>query len=61
MVLLAFILFLSLVWVFKPSSEAADAVKTLLIPFITFAGAAFSIDEYSKNIRNNNDANLPKK
>ena len=60
-VLLAFILFMSLVWVFKPSQEAGEAVKTLLIPFITFAAGAFGLDEYTKNIKDKNDTSLSKK
>ena len=49
--MIVFIMFLSLVWVFGSNTNAGEAVKTLLVPFITFAAGAFGLDEYTKNIK----------
>ena len=54
-ILLTFLMGLVGVWVFGENLHAAQAVEVLLTPFITFAGMAFGLDAYAKQIKGSKD------
>lgn len=54
-ILLFFLLSLVGVWVFGENDRAGQAVETLLIPFVTFAGACFGLDSVAKQFPGRKD------